>query len=77
MHGTSSNGKTGVGFISVYLEVADDAASLPSGWSQRVDLSLTLVSRTDKKHNVKKAPESYTFKAGKVMGHTQFLSSPP
>jgi len=69
-----ANGKTGAGFLSVYLGVADDAASLPSGWSHHADFSLTLVSQTDEKYNVKMTT-SQTFKAGKEVnwGYTQFL----
>jgi hypothetical protein len=61
-----TSGKNGDGFLSVYLEVpADDAASLPSGWNQQAEFSLTLVSHTDENCNVEGTGRSLrTFKAG-------------
>ena len=67
--------------MSVYLQVpAEDDAFQPSGWSQHAEFSLTLVSQTNEKCNVKQ-PEregpttSHTFKAGEMdWGFTQFLA---
>ena len=60
------NGKKGDGFLSVYLEVpAEDAASQPSGWSQHMDYSHTVISQTNEKFNVKRGPTSpRNFRAG-------------
>ena len=45
----------------MYLAVADDAESRPSGWSQHAELSLTLVSQTDENCNYKRGPFSQSF----------------
>jgi hypothetical protein len=73
--GTNINGQNGDGFLSVYLEVADDAASLPSGWSQHADFALMLVSRTDERFNTMENPTSRNLKVGMegAWGFTQFL----
>ena len=68
------NSVSAEGFMSVYLDVADDDASLPSGWSHHAEFSLTLVNQTDEKCNVKGDQTSQTFKAGnKGWGYTQFI----
>jgi len=70
------NGKKGDGFLSVYLEVpAEDAASQPSGWSQHMDYSHTVISQTNEKFNVKRGPTSpRNFRAGHPSwGYIQFL----
>jgi hypothetical protein len=60
--------------MSVYLEVPDDAASLPSGWSQEADFSLTVVCQTDEKRNVKKESVSRSFdEDAESWGYTHFL----
>ena len=69
------DGFTGDGFLSVYLQVADDdAESLPSGWSQHANYSLTLVSQRNEMYNFKKRPASSAFKAGESSwGYAKFL----
>jgi hypothetical protein len=47
----------------VYLEVPADAEPQRSGWSQKVDFSLTVVSQADKRYNNKWLPPSVTFTA--------------
>jgi len=59
----------------VYLYVPDDAATLPSGWSQHVRYSLAVVSQTNERCDVKVDQTSNTFDAsGFGCGCTQFIA---
>jgi len=84
--GTTANGSdvSGVGFMSVSLRVPADAASqpgivthstgTPSGWSLDVFYSLTLVSQTDERCNVKKGPTFNNFRgSASSWVNTEFL----
>jgi len=49
--------------MSVFLVVFEDAESQPSGWSQHVQFSPTVVNQTDDECNFEMGPTSHTFKA--------------
>ena len=66
-------GDSGEGFLSVYLEVPD-AETLPSGWSQHADFSLTLLNQTGGECSAQLGPTSHTFKeTDSDWGYTKFL----
>ena len=58
-------------FVSVYVEAAGE--SPPAGWGRCAEFCITLSSRTDKKHSVKKSSD-HTFDATESdWGFTQFM----